>query len=185
MKIETRKEKWLTSALLLWLAFAPLAQAFYNPSTGRWLNRDPIEELDGPNLYAFVHNNPANRVDKDGTTGWQFTGPWEHDHFQLHCPGPTETEAAIALLLVTLITPVPGDEAIAVAALGKSVSKLLSKCSKCKNIRCVVRWHGKHHPFDGVKKCHLEFQCYIKGQPGKPNKKVVPLPDWLCPPGKK
>lgn len=44
MKIETRKGKWLISALLLWLAFVPLAQAFYNPSTGRWLNRDPLGE---------------------------------------------------------------------------------------------------------------------------------------------
>ena len=39
MKIETRKGKWLISAVLLWLAFAPLAQAFYNPSTGRGLNQ--------------------------------------------------------------------------------------------------------------------------------------------------
>ena len=44
MKIETRKAKWLTSALLLWLAAAPLGQAFYNPNTGKWLTRDPIEE---------------------------------------------------------------------------------------------------------------------------------------------
>ena len=186
--MKTNRRIFLALALL-GVMLVQTAQAFYNPSTGRWLNRDPIEELDGPNLYAFVHNNPANRVDKDGTTGWQFTGPWEHDHFDPHCPGPTETDAEIALLLATLVTPVPGDEEIVAAAivnrLGKNISKLLSKCSKCKNIRCVVRWHGPHHPFNGVKKCHLEFQCYIKGQPGKPNKTAVPLPDWLCPPGRK
>ncbi len=66
MKIEMRKGKRLISALLLWLAFAPLAQAFYNPSTGRWLNRDPIEELGGMNLHGFVLNNPVDYVDKLG-----------------------------------------------------------------------------------------------------------------------
>ena len=53
---------------------------FYDPSTGRWLNRDPLAELgfellrsgdsdvfgDGPNLYHFVGNNPINRTDPLG-----------------------------------------------------------------------------------------------------------------------
>lgn len=38
----------------------------YNPEIGRWLSRDPIEEQDGPNLYAYVHGNPINRLDPDG-----------------------------------------------------------------------------------------------------------------------
>jgi RHS repeat-associated protein len=34
---------------------------YYNPSTGRWLSRDPAEEDEGgPNLYGFVGNNPIN-----------------------------------------------------------------------------------------------------------------------------
>ena len=36
---------------------------YYNPNTGRWLSRDPIEEGDGPNVYAFVHNDAACLVD--------------------------------------------------------------------------------------------------------------------------
>ena len=31
---------------------------FYRPDLGRWLNRDPIEEDGGENLYAFCVNNP-------------------------------------------------------------------------------------------------------------------------------
>ncbi|MGN0845362.1 MAG: RHS repeat-associated core domain-containing protein, partial [Kiritimatiellia bacterium] len=31
---------------------------FYHPSLMRWLNRDPIEESGGENLYAFCQNNP-------------------------------------------------------------------------------------------------------------------------------
>jgi len=33
---------------------------------GRWPNRDPLNELGGVNLYAFVHNNPVDFVDTDG-----------------------------------------------------------------------------------------------------------------------
>ena len=36
---------------------------FYNPQMGRWINRDPLEEVDEENLYAFVANNPINTVD--------------------------------------------------------------------------------------------------------------------------
>jgi RHS repeat-associated protein len=36
---------------------------YYNPSTGRWLSRDPIEEEGGGNLFAFVGNDPLNEVD--------------------------------------------------------------------------------------------------------------------------
>ena len=39
---------------------------FYNPDTGRWLNRDPIEETGGKNIYGIAHNDPLNRVDIDG-----------------------------------------------------------------------------------------------------------------------
>jgi RHS repeat-associated protein len=39
---------------------------YYNPSTGRWLNRDPIGEEGGRNLYAFVHGSPIHLVDRLG-----------------------------------------------------------------------------------------------------------------------
>ena len=39
---------------------------FYSPGVGRWLNRDPLEERGGMNLYDFVANNPINRVDPYG-----------------------------------------------------------------------------------------------------------------------
>ena len=47
----------LPAALLLFIAIAVLpASAFYNPNTGTWLSRDPIEERGGLHLYAFVRN---------------------------------------------------------------------------------------------------------------------------------
>lgn len=44
---------------------------FYDPGLQRWLNRDPIEEAGGFNLFRFVNNAPLNYVDPDGL--WQFT----------------------------------------------------------------------------------------------------------------
>ena len=39
---------------------------FYSPSLQRWLNRDPIEEDGGVNLYAFVRNAPSFSYDAFG-----------------------------------------------------------------------------------------------------------------------
>ncbi len=39
---------------------------YYNPSTGRWLSRDPIEEDGGLNLYGFVDNSPLDSIDPNG-----------------------------------------------------------------------------------------------------------------------
>jgi len=36
---------------------------FYSPQLGRWINRDPIEEAGGINLYGFVGNDGVNHVD--------------------------------------------------------------------------------------------------------------------------
>ena len=47
---------------------------FYDPGQGRWLNRDPIGEPGGLNLYGFIENNPINFVDylglQAGLPGW-------------------------------------------------------------------------------------------------------------------
>ncbi|MCD4780544.1 MAG: RHS repeat-associated core domain-containing protein [Candidatus Omnitrophica bacterium] len=36
---------------------------YLDPETGRWLNRDPIEENGGLNLYSFALNEPINIFD--------------------------------------------------------------------------------------------------------------------------
>jgi RHS repeat-associated protein len=41
----------------------------YDPQLGRWLSRDPLrnaEIQEGPNLYAYVRNNPVNAIDPLG-----------------------------------------------------------------------------------------------------------------------
>ena len=58
---------------------------YYDAELGRWINRDPIEELGGINLYAFVYNDGVNYYDYLGQWGVQFGhvnigsgNPWLH-----------------------------------------------------------------------------------------------------------
>ncbi len=39
---------------------------FYNPGAGRWINRDPIGERGGRNLYIFIQNTPIINIDALG-----------------------------------------------------------------------------------------------------------------------
>jgi RHS repeat-associated protein len=47
---------------------------FYNPSIERWMNRDPLGEEGGVNLYGFVNGDPVNYFDPWGLERW-WTGP--------------------------------------------------------------------------------------------------------------
>lgn len=55
---------WLVG--LAWLLLVANASAFYDPGLQRWINRDPIEERGGVNLFAHVANNPECFVDARG-----------------------------------------------------------------------------------------------------------------------
>jgi uncharacterized protein RhaS with RHS repeats len=50
---------------------------YYDPMTGRWPSRDPIEEEGGINLYGFVGNDGVNYLDvlgqfgRPGGPGWR------------------------------------------------------------------------------------------------------------------
>ncbi len=39
---------------------------YYKPKLGRWVNRDPIGERGGLNVYGFVKNSSASYIDPDG-----------------------------------------------------------------------------------------------------------------------
>jgi hypothetical protein len=45
------------------------ASAFYDPTIGRWISRDPIGEEGGQNLYGFVQNAPGDDWDWLGLCG--------------------------------------------------------------------------------------------------------------------
>jgi hypothetical protein len=44
---------------------------YYDPMTGRWPSRDPIEEEGGLNLYGFIDNSPLDNVDVLGQFSWK------------------------------------------------------------------------------------------------------------------
>jgi RHS repeat-associated protein len=39
---------------------------YYSVNLGRWINRDPIEESGGYNLFSFIQNDPSNNIDNLG-----------------------------------------------------------------------------------------------------------------------
>ena len=51
---------------------------YYDPLTGRWPSRDPIDEKGGMNLYGFVRNDGVDRVDY---LGWWTIGQLMHETF--------------------------------------------------------------------------------------------------------
>lgn len=46
----------------------------YDPTHARWLNRDPMGEMGGLNLYAYVDGNPASIEDPSGRCPWCVVG---------------------------------------------------------------------------------------------------------------
>jgi RHS repeat-associated protein len=43
---------------------------YCNANTGRWVNRDPIEEKGGVNIFAFLCNAPIAIIDANGRESW-------------------------------------------------------------------------------------------------------------------
>lgn len=79
--------------LLGWVFIAQPIWAFYNPSTGRWLTRDPLGERESPSLYCFCANQAIHSFDRQGLDSYTFKitvmeGESEC-HLLCHCD-PTE-----------------------------------------------------------------------------------------------
>ncbi len=51
---------------VFWLILVSGASAFYDPHIGRWINRDPIAENGGENVYGFLNNAPIDDTDDLG-----------------------------------------------------------------------------------------------------------------------
>jgi len=80
----TRQKHVSSIALFILFATVQFASAFYDPSVGRWINRDPISEKGFKtlaerlsassgremNLHRFVENQPTGRIDSHGLKIW-------------------------------------------------------------------------------------------------------------------
>ena len=85
--------RWTWLLLVVGLLAAAPARAFYNPQTGHWLSRDPIEEsgransqtdLSGEeknsaNLYGFISNESVDCVDVLGLALYAIDGTWMNE----------------------------------------------------------------------------------------------------------
>ncbi len=118
----------------------------YSPSLQRWLNADPIGEAGGINLHQFVENDPVDVNDPLGLLGnlnrppETVTMSYEYSPiFRTVFPGGTMTGewnpgsrlnpdpvgVMVLDLTVSLLTPWPGDEELAIA-------RFLNHCKQLK-----------------------------------------------------
>ena len=84
---------------------------YYDPMTGRWPSRDPIEEMGGVNLYGFTSNTPLDR--------WDYLGQaWYDDivdYFQeipdatRECYGETAGDIILSISIVPYEEVATGD----------------------------------------------------------------------------
>jgi RHS repeat-associated protein len=77
---------------------------YYNPSAGRWENRDPLQENGGVALYCLVVNNPiANYdylglVDKPNWSEAKSTRQWRYERFSIVMTLPCDSENYQAII---------------------------------------------------------------------------------------
>ena len=66
---------------------------YYGADVMRWITRDPMEMVDGPNVYLYVAASPVNAVDPTG----QFKLPWLETTGDCGKPAPCADEVFGAL----------------------------------------------------------------------------------------
>jgi len=70
--------RWATKFSFLNGEFYGYSHRFFHPRQGRWLNRDPLSEIGGLNLYGYTNNSPINLQDFLGLWVIKFEGgDWE------------------------------------------------------------------------------------------------------------
>jgi len=89
-----KQQVLVLTVLLLGVVLCREAQAFFNPSTGRWLSRDPIAEKGGLNINNISKNDILNYYDKWGLKCCLLTySSIPYDHAALECDGGTYISA--------------------------------------------------------------------------------------------
>jgi uncharacterized protein RhaS with RHS repeats len=64
--MKTTPAKLMFLIAVLTLSLRQAACAYYDPGMQRWINRDPVEEKGGINVYQLVFNDPLSAVDPFG-----------------------------------------------------------------------------------------------------------------------
>jgi RHS repeat-associated protein len=102
----------------------------YDPDLGRWLNRDPLKNVElrqGPNMFAYVKNRPVNLID---LLGLQDTTPTPQPGTHPTPSSPPEGinlsaagQALLAGMAAGVGPVVPGSELLDAAGLAADIGK--------------------------------------------------------------
>ena len=157
---------------------------FYNPKDGRWINRDPIADQGGLNLYCFLINYPPS-IDYLGKIAIVLVIP-------LTITAAEATAyAAIAAAAICLSNSYCSKLATAafVAPILAAVAAAKAISSTICSIRCRFGNHGAHHSFRANRigipssircwKRHLQSNCWISGASGS-NFGTIRIPYGDC-----
>jgi RHS repeat-associated protein len=147
---------------------------FYDPIMHRWLNRDPIEEDGGLNLYAFCGNNGVNRIDLHGEIPIDTIWDLANIVYDICVGDDVALAADIAALAIPYVPA--GTTRLVKAARLSQVTKI---CTGAKEIKVTYKYlktseYGFRHTLAKSAAANTSWIRYTKGAK-KPSKF---MPGW-------
>jgi len=103
------KTPFLAVITAVWLMTLTNSLAFYDPNVQRWINRDPIGEKGGINLFGFVANRAISRIDYLGLDN-PIMGPGGAVGPGSGLPDPTIFIPVIPATPIVTVQPIVGQQ---------------------------------------------------------------------------
>jgi RHS repeat-associated protein len=150
----------------------------YDAGEGRWINRDPIGEQGGLNLYRYVSNNPVNLTDPLGLTAFTSALPWAGGAAAADGPLPIGDVVAAAILAGAAIYDMsqPGEgtgrcsraEYGVLSAAVAEAKAAVGVLGGCNESDCCTRLKAKKAAwlFLAVARSRLNVRCFNGGDQG-------------------